>query len=72
MENNKSASGGMGAMKILVQGDSHVRYFRQAFNYSERLRHHKVYFQEIGGATATGLDNPNSKYLNRKKTTIII
>lgn len=45
---------------LLFLGDSHLAYFRSAAQ-SKRFGPRVVQFCEVGGATAVGLRNPNSK-----------
>ncbi|SNS00971.1 hypothetical protein SAMN05192560_2208 [Methylobacillus rhizosphaerae] len=47
-------------LPIFYLGDSHVRYFRRAEQFGLLLPH-EISGIEVGGATAVGLRNPNSK-----------
>jgi len=48
-------------MKILLQGDSHIRYFKYCHLHNMLPSGNDYIIQEVGGATAQGMVNPNSK-----------
>ena len=54
-------------MKILIQGDSHIAYFRNAANKGLLSKKHTYDIQHVNAATAHGMNNPNSKTMALEK-----